>query len=123
MDAPVVWVAIGALSGLAVAIGVFITFWINVGSQNANALALAKSAQDDAAAAIKKYDDLQREVNDHRTLMAGDIAALDALVKATSQALFSAEHRLVKALDDLGARFDLFAQRMDRLFEARIHGP
>ena len=100
---------IAALAGVLTAVGAFIVFWMMIGKR----LATGEAAYDAAISAEKKADVLGQQLNDHRVKTASDVSELRTIASETAKTLTSAEMRLVKSIDDLGARFDHFTDRLD----------
>lgn len=109
---------IAAICSVVATVGALVKFGGRISAVENN----AKSALDDAAAAIRKAEALARDLNDHRVSTEGRISETAALVRASREAFLSAEQRLVKAIDDLGLRFDRMAETFHTYMSASKGG-
>lgn len=100
------WGALIAASGAIVTI---ISFWINRGRAEAEALALAKNASDNALAALAKTSLLSEQLAEARIEFARDYAS--------HKDLAAAEVRFANALDNLRTELRGMNDRLDRMIE------
>lgn len=103
---------LAALLGSLGSIATFVTFWIKIGGRLQKADDGAQSAKTIAAAALGKVDLLSAQLAEFRVEVARDFASANDLKEV--------ERRLVLAVDNLGARFDRMADRLDRFLNAQM---
>lgn len=106
MTEALTWAAIIASLG---SITTFITFWIKMGRDQAATKSAAESAKAISTAALGKVDILSAQLAEYKVEVARDFASASDLKDV--------ERRLVSAVDNLGARFDRMAERLDRFLD------
>lgn len=105
MQEALTWAAVVTSIG---SITAFITFWTKVGAK----MQKAESANTIAAAALAKVDLLSMQLAEYKVEVANGFASANDLKDV--------ERRLVVAVDNLGARFDRMAERLDRFLDVHI---
>lgn len=103
MNDPLTW---AALIGTAGSIIAFVTFWMTIGSRISTAEAKADAANALAGAVLAKFEMRVTQTEEHRAKTGERIAALEAVVEATSKSLVAAELRLAKSIEDMGEKID-----------------
>jgi hypothetical protein len=106
------WGALIAASGSVIAI---ITFWMNRGKAEGEALLKAESAQVAAGAALAKAEFIATQLADARVEFARDYAS--------HKDLAAAETRFAVAFDNLRTELRGTNERLDRLIEGQAKHP
>jgi hypothetical protein len=106
MQDAMTWFALVASLG---SITTFVTFWFRIGGKLQGANDGAEAAKTIASAALAKVDLLSSQLSEFRVEVARDFASANDLKDV--------ERRLVNAVDNLGARFDRMAERLDRFLD------
>jgi hypothetical protein len=99
----------GALIGAGGSVIAIITFWMNRGKAEADALARAEGAHAMAAAALAKAEDVAAQLAESRVEFARDYAS--------HRDLAAAEVRYATALDSLRSELRGMNERLDRIID------